>query len=693
MVKEADTIHQETQDQIITAPVPKADPAQDHSYIEQCEMFGDAIVLAAKKTVEHFTGRYGTRMKFIQLRQLNGVDKKIRVVGRNTFFTNAFSLDISFRRGHSMPAIQHYGRPTSGSSIRPTSKNHGHVLVNFDTDKFSMDTIVRYAQSQNTIAQLIADMVSTHDRFFTQNPDDTDRIREIAEKHIAAAIEEVFTPKTKPQKSIGLQARERTQRISAAIFENSAPAKKTAPLPAPSTGKNEFEKFGDAVAQTMERTLDDLIRSDRKRPQISVSYSLKGTSNTISFRCKARRFYMPFRMKDFEFSVTFDTSYDAKFFNSPTSTYHEGDANWGRLRIPMNTSNIQISSLIKQKELDALIEQICVGIQFRERILDIYNTEQAKRLPEIVEGHLKHALAAAFGTEYRLQAKPLELTAIDKDAANAQFKTEIKALKDAKDNDLYLLTAFGMAARHQAGADASTVAEWQTGRMLALPDSFDKIRRVNQTLERLVSMGGKERAAHAREILAQIRSLQTTMRSDNKALTADAKSIHSAKTVMAAHSDILTRYVQGFENMRGTLSDKFGEAATDETAEDLLTALAAAQAYSGNQSLTHEKLTHRMMRNLSRLSTQMSFVSQSMSQLVNQMVEAGIGAEAADGALERKIEEKISAIRKVFEPCVIEIEQIDAQLTLIENLEPVDLIEAEKANIRLLAAPHNEELD
>ncbi len=509
------------------------------------------------------------------------------------------------------------------------------------------------------------------DHYINKNHDDIHRMKDIAQKNVKQAIDEVFNAPSPSQ--------------APALRKNYAPTK---------TSQNEFKAFGDAVMQTMERTYDHFISADSARPKIRVSESLKGIEKTIRFRGAGglRRVHILNGLvarHRFDLRLKTDTSKTSSFRAEMTRYVNavEGRGEHSDINIPAS-DGAEILEVINNSENleDFLIvltdEMMRCSPMFNQNIDD---TKQARN---IVKEHLNHALAATFGAEFRPGKKPLELASFDKEQAEDQFRTELKALNNADKSDLYLLTAFGLAARNQSGADASIVAEWQTGRMLAMPASFDKVKHVNATLEQMLSLSGEERAANARGIMSQIRSLQKTMQRDNELLAEEAKSIHGAKTIMEGHTEILTRYVQGFESMRGILAKKFGEETTTESSGDLLISLAAAQAHSGNQSVTHERLTHRMMKNLSRLSTQMSFVSQSMSQLVAQTVKVSVeGDDATREKLEQNIEDKISTIREALEPYVTEIAQIDEQLSLIEAAEPTQMIEAELANIKLLPAP------
>jgi hypothetical protein len=313
---------------------------------------------------------------------------------------------------------------------------------------------------------------------------------------------------------------------------------------------------------------------------------------------------------------------------------------------------------------------------------------------KILNNHLNHALAAAFGGALRMEGKPIILSNFDAQAADQQFRNELKALRDAKKSDQYLLTIFGMAAGTQAGKDAAIVAEWQTGRALNLPASLRKIQLINETLEQFIKLSSAERTKNAPELLSQTRALQNIIHKDIETLSADAHSIHGAKTLMQAHEKILARYFQTFKGLKGSLTDTFGEAAYQKKHAQLSTNLAAAQIHASHQSAIHERLMHKMMENVSDLSTRMSFLSLSMNQLatmttirsllaspdqtiasITRSALLGAGLKEKDintfekmtaSDIDALIAEKAVAITQALDPFVQEIDEIHDLLALAD---------------------------
>lgn len=629
------------------------DLVHSKSHVENCAKFVDALLLATEKTFDHFIAPKSSRPILKRKDDLAGVKKTVVITGKKNRYlpSGYFDAKIEFvepKPAHSkLPELPRIGfdRRAIGGGFES--------LGTFRAPYSLMASEIEGEALQNDMARYIAKIMEQSTGFINQNNDDTSRIREIALGYVQDAVGEIFHP--------------RVHEVKRAVQSAHSNA-------------HDFKALSDAVTQTIERTFDDLLPADGKRPKVSAKIDLKGSTKSITIKAVSKNWTGIRMAKDFEITISFNTKSDAKFSSRLTyanSTSGGTFDEWGRLTIPYNTGEETITDVLDEKILGHIVDQICAGIQYRKRILTSDNNHMASRLKEIVREHLDFALAGAFGSDYRKEGQPLVLAAQDTKAAEQTFRTELKALRDSNKSDFYLLTIFGVAAMASSAEDASVINEWETARAFSVPPTMNKIRHINKTLKTLNGMDKDERAQNARELLSQIRSMQKSIARDLKTLSADAGSIHGAKTIMNAHEENLKKYVQGFEAIRGDLTEKFGEASVSDKAIDLKTALSAAQVHNAAQTFTHEMLSSRMLRNISSLSTSMSFVAQSMSQLVSQSAQAAIGH---DEELETLIDEKIEALLQTFEPLAIEADDIEEQLAIEGRKEPLLMITHQQDN-------------
>lgn len=473
------------------------------------------------------------------------------------------------------------------------------------------------------------------------------------------------------------------------------------------TADAQFKKLGDAIVQAASLTLDDLGSAGRQRPRFEASYNMQGAKKEITISIKSRRtvMFIPRTDTDYSFQVEFHTNTKCGTF-----TNSQGILSDSYVYIAYNESE-SVADTINDTVIQGITEIISNVLLKHPKykpLLHAGNIEKTQTLPSIFRGHLEHALAAAFGGHLKAGNQPIVLTPFDTIGADEQFRKEFKALQSARRGDNYLLTTFGMVAAAKAGEDACIIAQWQTGRTLDLPDSLEKIRLINAAMQDFGQKPPHKQAEASSNMLAQIRSLQSTINRDIIALSEDAKSIHAAKTLMTAHKQTLQRYEHGFQRIKETVTGQFGNASFARKEEYLKTSLLAAQIHSGNQGFIHEHLTHRMMEQISDLSTRLSFLTLSVNQLVtiatirallededSTLADIARDALADTGLskaemqklrnmkphdLDRIIQEKMSALENEIRPFVQEVNDIEEQIALNDLRDPVLMITDQRRN-------------
>lgn len=637
MTKEGDVAALKEQDfgqsdAIITAPPPQLPSVSEQSHIENCKKLVDALQIIVDRTMDHFVKDGSPHTRFKRKDKFDGVEKSSTIYGKPYYvFQQAFyEADIVFKEENQNSNLKQLRIGIGGRAM-----NGYERLGTFRAPFERLAIEIQQPDFQSHLARYAADIVSKSDRYFNQNQNDTPRIKEIAQSHVQDALQQAFSPK--PETSVA-KASDALRHVS----------------------QNEFQALGDALTQTIERTFDDLLTAGGRRPKLKMQLDLNGAEKSIKFSAISKNRIGIRIAKDFQFTIRFNTKHDAQLLHSNAS-YHEGPL-WGHLSIPLNNSESSITDVLDSNIIALLEEKICDAIQFNDRILTTNNKDQASRLKEIVTEHLKYALAGAFGSDLNAQGQSLELATFDEAKAEGQFREEIKQLQHADKNDVYLLTVFGMAAMQASATDVGIINEWETARAFSMPPTLNKIRHINKTLKELNAMDENERAANARELLSQIRSMQKTFARDLEVLSEDAKSIHGAKTVVKAHEENLTKYVQSFAAARPRLNKVFGEAAIADKAGDLRTALSAAQIHLGAQSVAHEGLSNKMLKHMSSLSTRMALVSQSMSRLATNAVEAQMNG--SNDELEDNIKESIDALVDTLDPISQDIDDVEKQLAL-----------------------------
>lgn len=637
MTKEGDTVAIKGQDfgqfdAPITAPVSQLPSADQQPYIENCQRLVDALQIIVDRTMDHFVKDGSPRTRFKRKDNFDGVKKSSTIYAKPYYILQKafYEANIEFKEENQNSNLKQLRIGIGGSAM-----NGYEHLGTFRAPFENLLNEIQQPDFQHHLARYAADIVSKSDRYFNKNQNDTPRIKEIARSHVEDALKQAFSPKPLASPAI---SNDTNGRVS----------------------QNEFQALGDALTQTIERTFDDLLTAGGRRPKLKMQLDLDGAEKSIKFSAISKNRIGIRIAKDFQFTIRFNTKHDAKLLHSNAS-YHEGPL-WGHLSIPLNNSESSITDVLDSNIIALLEEKICDAIQFNDRILTADNKDQASHLNEIVSEHLKYALVGAFGSNLQMKGRSLELANFDTDQAENQFRAEIKQLQHAGKNDVYLLTVFGMVAMQATASDVGIINEWETARAFSMPPTLNKIRHINKTLKDLNAMDEKSRAANARTLLSQIRSMQKTFARDLEVLSSDAKSIHAAKSVVKAHEENLTKYVQSFEAARPRLNKVFGEAAIADKAGDLRTALSAAQIHLGAQSVAHEGLSNKMLKHMSSLSTRMALVSQSMSRLASNAVEAQMNGDNEE--LEDDIRESIDALVDTFDPIAQDIDDIEEQLAL-----------------------------
>ncbi len=651
----------------------------------QCRQFGDMVMIALIKTMDHFVSPNHLAPIFKRKDHMVGEKKRIDITTKKPGFAllgSAFlSTSIHFDL---MTKIfkKNISKGIGGSSTFGY-KHPGSLSTSIGKDGTTVHDIINGPHFLPETSQFIAGVVKDCAQYHSRYKDDIyGKVEEIAAQNIRAAVQEVFYA---PKPQLPSVNEDGGKHLAQSAFER------------------DIRVLGDAIKLSMERSIEDLVQAGEKRPKVKTSYSFKGSSNSLTV--KTSNFGMHWPDRD-EFKISFLTRNDAEYSCDVERAFYDGGTHYqaGHILIPFIKEEATIASCLTEKVINDISAQIYEGIKENHTRLLNGKIKEAANLPKAIRSHLNHALAATFGGDMAMSAsKPLDLTSFDKPAADEQFRAELIALKSAGKSDHYLLQTFGMAAGAKSGEDASVIAEWQIGRTLRLPATLDKIRNISDTLTKFVDIDITERARNAATLMSQMRVLQKTATQDLNALSIEAKSIHGAKTLMKAHEDILQKYVQGFHHRKEFLSETFGEASVIKKENALLTNLSAAQIHCGNQESIHERLTLDMMEQISDFSTNMAFLARSMQDIVTEttlqsLVREGqvigdidtatltsLGLKPTDIAahkaksrleLENSIQQKIEDLRKSFTP-----------LALATNKIERDLVTADAREIKMLPAP------
>lgn len=684
MVKEADIIERANDN--IMEPTPESPnlPAQTaaaklHSHLEACSKFADALELATQKTLDHFIKPKGSRPYIKRSNNLDGIEKTVKFTGKRNRYLPGEFFGATIKFEDRPPNSLFAKAPRIGISGRPINVRFERIGT-FVVPYATLASEINDPSLQNDMARYVEKILQQCGDYFKQNNDQTDRIREIALGHVQDAVQEFFLSHP-PVPRVQNQLEQST--IS------------------------DMKALQRALQQAMQGLIEDIFIHADEKPKVSTECD---TANLIIFMKTGyvKGWFRKNLKPDIEYSLKLDINPSAKL---ERDWLIEDNFLGLRDNIPYSKESQNIAQELTAHRIKHITKTICNEIRKQySNQLKQDNFETARNLEEIFSSHLTHALAAAFGGELSISNnKALELANVNEDEANTQFRNELNALKKANRSEHFLLQTFGMAAGNKAGEDASVIAEWQIGRTLRLPDSLNKIRHIHDTLARFAKMDIEARAGGAGELLSQMRSLQKTITRDNKALLEEAKSIHSAKSVMSAHERILQKYVQGFNALKDSLTETFGSKAVLKRDDAITTSLLAVQIHAQNQESIHERLNLRMLEQISDFSTHLSFLAKSMQEIVDKSILASLLSEGqtvddlassvlagagignislnsikgkGKAELEQELILQIEDLRKQIEPMSLEIENIEEQLLLASDSEE-----------RLLLADHSDALD